>query len=195
MRIIARVLALLVASLLTLLPLTLAHAADPPHLSPQALEEIVLLNGIGGFGDTGAIETSRQIVAPGNTTGYSVKTIWEDHKAGPGYWSIRVGFPAGTHIEDYDTFSGDLYVESNENANLSLYLAESDDDRWLCRAGALADSPVGKWQHIELKREKMSPWFCGNQKQEWERVGTLGIEPSPDMYLCVHSARETSWYH
>ena len=157
---------------------TLAHAADPPKLSPEALEEIVLLNGIGGFGDTGAIETSRQLIAPGNTTGYSEKFIWEDHKGGPGYWSIRVGFPAGTHIQDYDTFSGDLYVESNENANLSLYLAESDDDRWVCRGGALADVPVGKWQHIELKRDKMSPWLCGNQKLEWERVGTLGIEPS-----------------
>lgn len=165
-------------AVLVVLPLVPVSATSPPQLTPEALEEITLLNGIGGFGDTGQIETSRSIVAPGNTSGYSVKIIWEDHKGGPGYWSIRVGFPAGTRIQDYDSFSGDLYVESNQSANLALYLAETDDDRWLCRAGALADSPVGKWQHIELKRDNMSPWYCGNGKQEWERVATLGIEPS-----------------
>lgn len=130
-----RALAWSIASLLAVSLLGSAHAAEPPTLSPRALEEIILLNGIGGFGDTGTIETSREIVAPGNTTGYCVKVIWEEHKGGAGYWSIRVGFPAGTRLQDYDTFSGDLYVESNENANLSLYLAESDDDRWVCRGG------------------------------------------------------------
>jgi hypothetical protein len=162
-------------ALLTLILVSPCIAAP----SPADLDALVVLNSIGGFGDTGKIEASRNIVAPGNKLGFSLKVIWEEHKGGPGYWSIRMGFPPGVHIQDYDTFACDLYVESAEGgANATIYLVQSDEDRWICRGGPLSDAPAGKWQHIEIKRDKMTPWLLGNGKLEWDRVGSWAIETS-----------------
>lgn len=143
------------------------------------LDALTALNGLTGFGDVSKIEAERTIVAPGNRLGFSLKVTWESHPGSEGFWSIRAILPSGTAVEEYDRFACDLYVESSDDvATLAIFPVESDGDRWVCWSQPLSKVPAGQWQHIEVKREQMSPWLLGNGKQEWNRIECLAVEPS-----------------
>jgi hypothetical protein len=154
-----------------------AAQAQAPAAPTYSLDEITVLDGIGGFGTVGKIEPSRTLVAPGGALGFSLKITWDAGPTGEGYWSIRQPLPPGDRAQ-FDTLAFDLYVESEDKANLAIFLAESDDDRWLCLSGPLKQQEPGKWRHFEVHRDKMSPWQCGDKKQDWSKLAQLGIEPS-----------------
>lgn len=141
------------------------------------LDELVFLNGIGGFGDVGLLDTSRTFVSPRSALGFSLKVEWEDRPGGPSWWSIRMPIPGC--VGDYDTFSFDLLVEDVEGApSLNVFLYETDDDRWICWTKPLASVPRKRWLHYEVPRQKMRMWLIGDHKPQWERVHGLAIEPS-----------------
>ena len=146
-----------------------------PNYTP---DELVVLNGISGFGDSGQIDTSKGMLAPGNKLGFSIKFTWEDHPGDPSYWAIRTGLPAGTPMHNIDTFSCELYVESNNGASLNIYLLEPADNRWVCWTKPLKEVETGKWLHIEVKRDQMRLWKLAVKKEEWDKIGGLGIEPN-----------------
>ncbi len=156
-----------------LLILTVALGASPRH----TLDELVFLNGMSGFGDRGLLDASRTVVSPRSRLGFSLKVVWEDHKGGPHWWSIRTGLPGAP--ERYDTFEFDLFVEqTDDRATLNVYLYETDDDRWVCWSGRLTSVARGQWHHVVAPRDKMRMWFIGNHKPQWSRVRGLAIEPS-----------------
>jgi len=148
-----------------------------PSENRYTVDELVFLNGIGGFGDVGTLDVSRKIVSPGNTLGFSLKVVWEDHPRPPGWWSIRIPLergPAGV-----DTFECDLYVENaDDKASLNVFLYERDDDRWVCRRQPLREAPRKQWLHIRVPRSEMKMWYIGNHQAQWDRIHGLAIEPS-----------------
>ncbi len=161
--------------------ITIAVLTAPTPAVSQAKQiytpdELVVLNGIGGFGDVGRIETSRTLIAPGNANGFSLRFTWQNHGQ-PGYWSIRQPMPVGIDLALYDTFSCDLYVVSNEGAALKLFLYEPSDNRNVIWDHSLNDAGVGRWIHIQVKRSEMRPWLLSATKPGWDNIIGLSIEP------------------
>lgn len=158
----------------SLLLLSIPLLTQPVAYTP---DELIVLNGIGGFGDRGSIDVSRDVRSPDNKLGFSLKVIWEDHPGDPPWWSIRMGLPGDA--TGYDTLSFDLYVESVEgDARLTVFLYETDDDRWVCWQGPLGSVIRGQWQRIEVRRDEMRLWPIGNNEAQWERIHGLAIEPN-----------------
>lgn len=174
------------ARVLTLLALSLAGgiAGGPCARAQDAAltpDELIVLNSIAGWGDTGRVTPDRETLAPGNTLGFSLRLAWAPKQGGSGFWAIRAPLPfgPGDTAEAYDGFSFDYrIVSADDGANLSIFLTETDDDRWLCRAGPVADVPKDDWVHVEMPRESMTMWYCGNNQAEWPRVAGVGLEPS-----------------
>jgi hypothetical protein len=164
---------------LVLCLLTTAAVADtapaPRRWSP---EELIALDGIGGFGSVGRIDTAPDKRAPGNTLGFSLRFDWAKHGAEPPYWSIRCALPRGSRLADYDTFACDLLVEGPATANLGLYLYEPSDNRWVIHGKSLASYPPGAWQHIEVRRTGMSLWKLSRNPEDWTAICGLAIEPN-----------------
>lgn len=163
------------------LSLTWALACAAAPEAPLTSDELIVLNSVSGWGDTGTVVAEREQLAPGNGLGFSLRFRFTPNPGGAGFWAIRIPLPLapGESVERYDTLSLDYrIVAADEGAALGLFLTESDDDRWLCRGGALTAADREGWVHLEVPRERMSMWFCGNQKAEWPRVGGLGVEPS-----------------
>ncbi len=145
--------------------------------SAYTVDELALLNSIGGFGDVGRLDTSRRVVAPGSYLGFSLRVEWEDRARPPNWWSIRVGLPDSA--QGCDEFQIYLYVDSaDDEATLRIFLCETDDDRWVCWRGRLASLAPRRWHLISVKKGEMQPWLLGNRKLQWERLAALAIEPS-----------------
>jgi hypothetical protein len=153
------------------------YASAQPAAPTYTLDQITVLDGIGGFGTVGKIEPAPGLKSPGDVLGFSLKVTWDAGPSGEGYWSIRQPLRKAD-MAKYDTLAFDLYVESEDKANLAIYLTESDDDRWLCLSGPLSAQEHGKWIHFEVKRDKMSPWLTGDKKLDWSKISGIGIEPS-----------------
>jgi hypothetical protein len=147
-------------------------AAEP---DAARLEELILLAGVGGFGDVGTLASSREVTAPGNTLGCSLKVTWEDRPAEPPWWSIRIGLPDSP--ERFDTIEADVRVESTDGqAGLSIFLYESDDDRWVAWRSSLGTLEPDRWHHLSIPREAMEMWLLGNHTPQWNRVRGVALE-------------------
>lgn len=143
-------------------------------------DELIALNGIKGWGDIGKLDTSREITAPGNKSGFSLKFTWENKSKDYSFWHAETGIPHrdDLNLDDYDRFVCDLFVESTDNkVDLCIYLEENDGDRWICWRKPLNDAPIGKWLHIEINRDDMELWPLGNKKREWNQIKNVSIEP------------------
>ncbi len=142
----------------------------------EADDATVALMAVGGFGDVGRLEPDRAVLSANNTLGASLRIVWEDRPAPPAWWSIRIGLPRGA--SDYDALEFDLRVEeTDDQAQLSVFLAESDDDRWVCYGARLAELPRGEWLHVVVPRDAMGPWLIGNGVADWDALRVLAIEP------------------
>ncbi len=161
-----------------LLAAVLAVAAPATAQRAYTPDELSVLNGIGGFGSTGKLDTSRDVKAPGNRLGFSLRVDWSTHGADPPYWAIRMGFPLGATAKGFDTFSCDLYVESVDGANLGIFVYEPADNRWVCFDKPLAQLPLRQWTHVEVPRSAMRLWKLAAKPEEWDRVSALGLEPN-----------------
>ncbi len=162
-------------SLVLALGAALAAGAAERRWSP---DELIVLNGLFGFGDCGTYDTAPDVRAPGNTLGFSLRVDWQDHPGEPTWWSIRHGLPAGLVPADYDTVSFDLRVERNQGAKLTIFFVEPSDNRWVVFGGPLADLPLGEWRHFEVPREQLRLWQLSANPGDWAGVRGLAIEPN-----------------
>ena len=154
-------------------------APAPIQQRHYSVDELLVLNQVGGFGDVGKADTDPAVTAPGSKLPFSLSFAFEHPAGGAGFWSIRIALPDSIRINDYTGFACDLRIDSADpGANLTLMLIESDDDRWVCRGGGVTSLGTGAWQHLKVGRSAMSPWLIGNGKAEWERINTVAIEPS-----------------
>jgi len=153
---------------------TCASVAQAP--TGHRVEELAVLNGIGGFGDVGRIEASRDTVAPGNRTGFALRFTWKDTPADPPWWAIRQPLPP-VDLRQVDGIAFDLCVEDEEASALRIYLCEPSDNRRVAFHAPLAGLPRGEWRHVEVRRDAMEQWRLSSRPFAWERVAALGIEP------------------
>ncbi|MCE5200363.1 MAG: hypothetical protein ABFD54_13385 [Armatimonadota bacterium] len=146
-----------------------------------AVDELVVLNGMQSWGDEGLLDTNHEVIAPGNKSGFSLKFVWEDRPAGFNLWYVgtRLLQPGGVNPADYDRFACDLFVESTDDkATLRIFLKENDGASWICWEHLLKDAPIGKWLHIEVKKDDMVLRLQEGAKKEWNRIDSFVIQPS-----------------
>jgi hypothetical protein len=143
---------------------TTAYAITPKQAAMQSA-----FSGWGDVGEVGIVDS------PTNGGSGSLKVHWTSH---PNYlltapfWVLS--WPA--QAKGYDTISFDLLVEQNSKANLSIYLSEADGDRWMASPD-LARAGIGKWTHFEFSNSQMGLWALGNNKRDWDSIGSITLEP------------------
>ncbi|MDR3708952.1 MAG: hypothetical protein P4L33_11685 [Capsulimonadaceae bacterium] len=147
------------------------------HASNYSINELVVLDSFEGFGDPGTIDTSRQIVAPGDKLGFSVRFQFNRDAGAPvDWWSLHADLPQA--VDGYDTVSFDIYKESADpSAALTISLAEATDNRWKLWDHALSDVPTGQWVHVSVKRADMRIWQLSKRAPDFADITRFTIEP------------------
>jgi hypothetical protein len=162
---------------LTVAPIRPASPQRPAERA-YSVDELTVLNGIGGFGDVGVVDADRDAVAPGNKLDFSVLFEFMDRPGEPTFWSVRQGFPPGQDVAQVDGLEFDLRVRRSNRCNLALYLVEPTDNRWVCWTGKLDEQPRDGWVHIAVKRPQMGKWKLASVDHDWDTISAIGIEAS-----------------
>ncbi len=164
-----------------LVALALLLRPSPGHAAPLGPDELATLSELAFRGVPGRVGTSRTVVAPGSSRGFSVELSWEPPKGlrQRPLWSVLQPLPALDVGGDDARVELQLRVErAAEPARLTVFLYESDGDRWLVWSGELAPLRGRGWQRIEVPRGRMQPWLLGDRRLQWERIEGFALELS-----------------